>query len=502
MTLKSQNVFQFAEEDYIEALYVWILRGKQTYATLDDPDFRDFIHKLAPARVLPNRHTVALTVLEKIEATQQVIAKALKHALTVAMTFDMWTSRCGFGFGCLTAHFFGETARLRSVLLEYKDIPHPHDGEAICAFIEETLKNYRIEKKVVGITTDNASNNILAIDMLVDRLDLRANFSFGFLKFRCCAHILDLAVNKALAELRPLVSTIKTIVATIKCSPKRSRLFEAIQRDLGREKPLQLVEDVATRWNSTFAMLERAMLLKDAIEKAQLDMKELKFIRRVNWFQLADTVSFLGPFNELTEKLSADKTPTLPFVMAVYPKLLKHLRETEWEDEIIREAAAAFKVKLEEYEGFLDQPIPVMATVLDPRFKLSTIDPAGHIFAKDLLSLHIKDLDAEPVRATHTNSFLSNLFVQPSVDEVESYLSDPRANEKCDVSLYWKDYAASKWPKLSRLARSVLNIQATSVPCERANSRAALVDTPHRNRLDIEGLRANVLANSWISFQE
>lgn len=492
---RRQQSIAFDEQDHIDALYVWILKGKQTYATLDDRDFRDFIHKLAP-----NRDKVHDIVLQKAQSTQQTIIEAVKETKSISTCFDIWTSRAGYGFGCVTAHFFGKRSQLRSVVLEFKRIKHPHDGATICAFLKKTFEIYGIERKVVSFTSDNASNNILAISMLVEEMDLRSNFSFGFLKFRCCAHIIDLGVKKALIELSTLTSSIKMLVLAIRGSSKRTQEFQQIQGDLGRIEPLQLVEDVCTRWNSTFRMLERALLLRGPIDRALVLMKDLKDIRPIDWFQLEECVKFLGPFNELTERLSGEKYPTLPLVMAIYPNLVKHLREGTWEDETIARAANAFRIKLEEYEGFLDQPVAVIAMVLDPRFKLGCLDPVAHRHAKETLSKAIENIAVEPVRTTRSDSFLSSLFAQPSPDEVDSYLNEPRANENCNVERYWMDYAVSKWPRLAELAKLVLNIQATSVACERANSRASLVDTPHRSRLSPQSIRANVLMNSWLNF--
>lgn len=498
INIKERLAIKFDDVDYIDAMYRWILRGKQAYSTLCDPDFRYFMAKMCPTKPLPNRNRVHDVILDQTIRNQQVIIEKLKEACSVALTFDMWTSRVGYGFGCLTAHYYGKSVSLKSVVLEFKQIPHPHDGPTICAFLKSTLKEYRITRKVVSITTDNASNNISAIDMLVEELKLDSNFSFGFLKFRCTAHILNLAVNKALTELKSLVAGIRNLVLTINGSSKRIQEFKKLQTDLGRQSALKLVEDTPTRWNSTYAMLDRALLLKDAISQAALEMDDLEEIPYINWPQLEDLVKFLGPFNELTTKLSGEKYPSISIVMAANRSLMAHLADEEWIDTTIKQAALAFKVKLEEYEGYLDQPIAVMAAVLDPRLKLDCFDPAAHRFAREMLDTHVRRVDIEPAEAPRSPSFFSRIFVQPSSDEVDAYLMEPRASATCNVSEYWANNA-DRYPKLSRLARTILNIQATSVACERANSRAGLVDTPHRSSLKDDSIRCNVLLNSWLN---
>lgn len=495
---KKRSIIKFDDLEYIDAMYKWILKGKQAYSTLSDPDFRYFMAQMNPTKALPNRNRVHDVILEETGRNQQVIIDRLRAAKSIATTFDIWTSRVGYGFGCLTAHYFRDSPELESVVLEFKQIAHPHDGPTINAFIKETLVKYKIAKKVVSLTTDNASNNVVAVNTLVEDLCLDSNFSFGFLKFRCTAHIINLAVNKALNELKSSIAAVKSLVLLINSSPKRIQQFKKIQSDLGRETTLKLKEDVATRWNSTYAMIERALELRDAIDQALLEMSDLDQMRHMNWHQLEEMVRFLGPFDELTRNLSAERYPSISIVMAASRTLMKHLTDEEWADDTIQRAANAFRIKLEEYEGYLDQPIAVMAAVLDPRIKLDCFDLAAHRFAKEMLSTHVGAIHIEPVATASKASFLSSIFVQPSSDEVDSYLREPRSTAECDISQFWFSNS-SRYPKLSRLARTILNIQATSVACERANSRAGLIDTAHRGNLEAESIRCNVLLNSWLN---
>lgn len=497
VTADNRNKIRFHESDYLDALYRWIIRGKQVYSTLSDPDFRNFISILSPSKPLPNRNVIHDVILNQMVHNQKVIIEMLKEALSIATTFDMWTSRTGHGFGCLTAHYYGKSETLKSVILEFKKIPHPHDGPSIFQFIKETLKTFKITRKIISLTTDNASNNIVAVNTLVDELGLDGNFEFGFLKFRCTAHIINLAVNKALTELRISVSAIRNIVLIINSSSKRIQDFQQIQQQLGRKTTLKLKEDVTTRWNSTYLMIERALELQDEIDQALLEMTDLDQLNPINWHQLREIAEFLGPFNDLTTNLSAEKHPSISIVMAANRTLMRHLNN-EWTDEVIKKAAAAFRVKLEEYEGYLDQPVAVMAAVLDPRLKLDCFDTVAHGFARELLAKHVGAIRVDTEAVTATSSFMSSLFVRPSSDELESYLGEPRCAGDCNVSQYWYSNA-TKYPKLSKLARTILNIQATSVACERANSRAGLIDTPHRGRLDEESLRSNVLLYSWLN---
>ena len=70
--------------------------------------------------------------------------------------------------------------------------------------------------------------------------------------------------------------------------------------------PLKLLQDVPTRWNSSFLMLQRISQLKDVILKmaANDEYKSLKQLKSGDWVVISNAVEVLKPFFEITEQLS------------------------------------------------------------------------------------------------------------------------------------------------------------------------------------------------------
>ncbi|CAG9836709.1 unnamed protein product [Diabrotica balteata] len=82
------------------------------------------------------------------------------------------------------------------------------------------------------------------------------------------------------------------------------------------------------------------------------------------------------------------------------------------------------------------------------------------------------------------------------IDELEEYLSKPRAANSKDFLEWWRTHE-TEYPTLSKMARDFLLIPATSVPAERLFSKASLVIRKHRNRLSDESARWLLCINSW-----
>lgn len=83
------------------------------------------------------------------------------------------------------------------LLLDFSYIPYPHGGKEIASKTFGTITKFNIEKKVVSLTSDNASNNIKAIKVLQDLL--KDKFIIPSHQ-RCLAHI-NLSVQEGLKEV-------------------------------------------------------------------------------------------------------------------------------------------------------------------------------------------------------------------------------------------------------------------------------------------------------------
>ena len=99
----------------------------------------------------------------------------------------------------------------------------------------------------------------------------------------------------------------------------------------GRKHGLKLIKDVCTRWNSTFYMLQRCVLLKEAINHV---LQESKYANSIptseQWLAAEKLCVFLKPFQIATDFLQGEKYgpkyPTLGCVSRYITTLLDGLQ--------------------------------------------------------------------------------------------------------------------------------------------------------------------------------
>lgn len=149
------------------------------------------------------------------------------------------------------------------------------------------------------------------------------------------------------------------------------------QINSGIQVPKKVIQDVETRWNSTYYMLERFVELEDSIRMTtavlnapfpQISVEEWDFMR--------DLISILHPFENVTRATSGEEYMTASLVIVftsnllnILDNLLKNRESLKSEDslEIITILKKGIEVRLKnvEYSTTL-----ATCTLLDPRFKI------------------------------------------------------------------------------------------------------------------------------------
>ena len=138
--------------------------------------------------------------------------------------------------------------------------------------------------------------------------------------------------NSIKENLNQIISKCKHLVGSFKHSDSlNSKLLET-QNALGYEIKIKLIQDVVTRWNSTFKMLESIIINEDAL-KSMAMLPECKCIKdyvpNSEEFDLIKEIcKILVPLNDLTEVLSGSRYCTISILMpSIYGLLNYELNE-------------------------------------------------------------------------------------------------------------------------------------------------------------------------------
>ncbi|KAJ6565743.1 hypothetical protein B0H10DRAFT_1965501 [Mycena sp. CBHHK59/15] len=92
-----------------------------------------------------------------------------------------------------------------------------------------------------------------------------------------------------------------------------------------------VIRDVRHRWNYTHLMIERRLLLREAIDTSVIEKPELRplSLNDDHWELLEALGSLLKMFMQVTEQMSCSGTLTLSLVLLMYKGILKHLQSAQ-----------------------------------------------------------------------------------------------------------------------------------------------------------------------------
>lgn len=313
------------------------------------------------------------------------------------------------------------------------------------------------------------------------------------------------------------------------------------------EPALIPIQDIRTRWNSTFLMLNRAKKLQPFYDQYCTDHQYLYFkLDPEEWRQVEYLLLLTKPFFDFTMMLSKTKDITAHNIYSIYNKLFSHLDAAEaklknkgviWKKRMLRALQTA-KKKLSKYYTATDyEPygdIYALATIFSPSKKLryfSSTDWQGDIDYvnryQEVLSREFDryrkmltydtndpaaletsgvaidendDCDLDAACASQ-NQPLEEL-AKPDDDEIARYLA--RGIERQKPRLFWKEHEKS-FPTLARMARDILSIPASGAGVERLFNCARDICYYRRGQLKpstIRGLMLHQFATNFDLRQE
>jgi hypothetical protein len=306
----------------------------------------------------------------------------------LSIALDCWTSPFSQAFMAITGYFIDADWVYREVLLDFKPIYGAHTGANLSSVLMETLVKHGIEDRVFGLTTDNASNN----KTLVDSLQQALSDGVLIIRIPCLAHIIQLSLNQLLGHIKavPLNDTAETkwteqqssmaqanaqhrereisytlnkiryLAIYVNASPQRRETFNNLQT---KDPKLMPIQDVKTRWNSTFLMLRRAKRLRAIFTPfcVEYDREDL-LLNNEEWRQVDYLLCITEPFFDYTTQLSKTRDITAHYVFKIYNKLFEHLEQSmkqlrrkriPWKKHML-DALEAGRLKLDEYYSQTD----------------------------------------------------------------------------------------------------------------------------------------------------
>jgi len=94
------------------------------------------------------------------------IRTCLPAAGKVSLAADTLTSQNKLAFLAIVAYWISDSWQMEEVLIGFEEIRGSHTGTNMAGIINHVLARYRIQDRILGFTTDSASNNRMLTEAL------------------------------------------------------------------------------------------------------------------------------------------------------------------------------------------------------------------------------------------------------------------------------------------------------------------------------------------------
>ena len=137
-------------------------------STVNNKGFRHMFKAFEPRYIQPDRKILTQHYLpEMYEREKERIVESMKDLCYFSLTTDGWTSRATEGYIAHTVHYINNSWDLCSHLLDIVELPKEHTAVNLASELEECLDRWNLPvTKLAAVTSDNASNIVLAINSL------------------------------------------------------------------------------------------------------------------------------------------------------------------------------------------------------------------------------------------------------------------------------------------------------------------------------------------------
>jgi hypothetical protein len=298
---RNRNAMAFDLNIFMGLLLLLILNRQLPLSIVDAPEFRQLLIYCQPRLqgAIPSTRTLGRYIEVTFDKALANVELELKHAFgRVNLSFDLWTSP-GRRLSLLgvVAHYLNDKYEPRAVLLAMPRMTGSHTAANVASQISKLLHHFSLTTRFGHAITDNASENSACMAILGKELGINPNERHVL----CIGHIINLVAHEVLfgsdveafelelesnvtAEVVELatwrrkgpIGKLHNLIRYITHSSKRRDAFMAIQKVIlesqqelpePAQKPLELVQDNITRWNSWYDAAERAVRLRTSIDE-------------------------------------------------------------------------------------------------------------------------------------------------------------------------------------------------------------------------------------------
>jgi hypothetical protein len=469
-TYYSNNIETPKSRDILNSLIAFIVATNQPLSLVDHSTFKAFVNNLNSKYKLPCRQNLTYSLIpKKANEIKKLIMSELTNIPMVTITADNWTSVAINSYLGITCHYVNSDLKLVHRCLCLRYISETKTIDNLGKALIEVFKEWKIDNKVLASVTDSCNNifgaakslstqiklpcaghrlNLCLNDLLTVKKIKQKSDIFSVKQFDDDGNLKLTTItadekskieddNKIKTEFNLLLAQCRHLVGSFRHDEKLRNKLNDIQNSLNYSTKKQLIQDVKTRWNSTYEMLDTISMNKTALNelrKISLLNKNIKdFVPNDDQYELIDEFcDLLEPIKNITDILSGSNYVTISLLYPLIRDLVddvipkknfKYDKISKFKDMILGSLVGRFNYVLNENEN---NKLFIACAFLNPNFKnfdflndKSMIKSHLKIAKNYLIEFYDRNISKNPLH--HANSISNNSNVDSnSINQTNS----------------------------------------------------------------------------------
>jgi hypothetical protein len=287
---KQQKLSNYMEraDDYQECLVKWMIDSYQPLSAVEKDSFCAMVHCLNRKAPVIGYDKIRTLMSNKYFDTMHAVTKILKGK-DIALTTDSWASIAKEGYVTCTVHFIEpKTWTLHHFSMGIFKKDSNSSAVDVVHYSEGHMQSFDVTYRQLTCVVTDTKSTMIAAGRIFKEKSSEAGGSTAW--HGCEDHKLGGC------------SRIRRHNGRLSCYSNFLQLFFASYREVeGKEKArlgvaLTVVQDVVTRWWSTYSMCERLLHLRNILTIMHLDGDMRLSLMEAQWAVVKDMCALLEPF--------------------------------------------------------------------------------------------------------------------------------------------------------------------------------------------------------------
>ena len=303
-----------------KAYLKWLIDTYQPIKSCEYESFREMCYSLNGKAPTFGREKVRL-LLTREAASVRIKLKEILDGRFWCGTTDCWTSCNNITYVTCTAHFVDKnTWTLHHFPLGIFEKKGRSKAEDVVEHVEQVWNIYDLNySNLVCLVTDTEPTMVKAGRIFISN----SSDQGGRLAWHGCVdHILELVTGVAMKDYNQSAGAMAKARELVGFFSSSSQAEAILLSKQAQGKAVKCIQDVATRWWSTYSMCSRLVRLKQYFYIMELEGSLDCNLSEVQWRVVEDTCKVLEPFMNAQKLLEGENYITVSFV----PFLISSIR--------------------------------------------------------------------------------------------------------------------------------------------------------------------------------